>query len=213
MQRFKLLLLISTLFITFTACNKEESLEIPNNAPGNNNGGNNGGNSEGSELGTWNFVSLQASTKETVEAAPEKLITVSEYTTINNKGTVKFENSKMIVNNVSYSVNSTATGYYYIDGVLEDSITAPFAGTIPAVNSTADYKKIGTDSIYVTASPLSVPESGGNAGGTDTGYKLSWDGKRMFMTIKYAGIRPKDVNGIILNAKVELTGVITLEKP
>jgi hypothetical protein len=202
MNTSRLLLLISTLIITFTACQKEKSAEIPEN----------NGNTDGSELGTWNFISLHAITKETIEAPGEKLVTVSDYTTIDNKGTITFQNSKMSANNISFSVNSIAKAYYYANGVLEDSVQAPFAGTIPATSSTSDYEKIGADSIHLKSSTLSVPESGGSTGSGE-GYKLRWEGNRMYMLVNYKGIRQRDVNGHILDAEVEIKGEYTLERP
>lgn len=202
MNTSRLLLLISTLIITFTACQKEKSAEIPEN----------NGNTDGSELGTWNFISLHAITKETIEAPGEKLVTVSDYTTIDNKGTITFQNSKMSANNISFSANTIAKVYYYENGVLEDSIPVPFAYTAPATSTTYDYEMIGADSIHIKSGSLSLPDAGGNTGSGE-GYRLRWEGNRMIMMVNYKGIIQRDVNGHIFDAEVEIKGEYTLERP
>ena len=127
----------------------------------------------------------------------EKSVTISDYTTDNNTGTIKFDGSTMTATNIGYSVDFIATGYFYTNGVLDDSLDVPFTGTIPPTSSTATYKKVGADSIYVQSGVITSVSSGGNTQSSGGGYKLKFDGDKMIMT------------GVVDQSKVELNMGLT----
>lgn len=114
--------------------------------------------------GTYSFKSLTAKTNSTITGDDgEKVVTVTNYSTTNNMGTVVFDNSKVTNTGLSYSVNSIATGYFYEDNVLIDSTSYPFTVSIPATNSVSSYQLIGADSIYFPNGSISSGLAGGES--------------------------------------------------
>lgn len=114
--------------------------------------------------GTYSFKGLTAKTNSTITGDDgEKVVTVTNYSTTNNMGTVVFDNSKVTNTGLSYSVNSIATGYFYEDNVLIDSTSYPFTVSIPATNSVSSYQLIGADSIYFPNGSISSGLAGGES--------------------------------------------------
>jgi len=111
-----------------------------------------------------------------------KTVSVSDYTTINNAGTIKFDGATMTGNGLGYSIDDVATIYLYTNGSLDDSLDFPVTATIPPTNTAATYKKIGTDSIYVQSGVFTSIGSGGATQSSAGGYKLTFDGDKMTMT-------------------------------
>ena len=105
--------------------------------------------------GTYQFKYISAKTNSTVTGSDgEKAVTTSDYTTINNQGTIVFDASNLSGTGLTYTVNDEAASYFYQDNQLLDSISYPFTFTYPASNSTAAYKLIGADSIYFAQGAL-----------------------------------------------------------
>ncbi|HEV2832657.1 MAG TPA: hypothetical protein VGW31_11825 [Hanamia sp.] len=108
---------------------------------------------------------LSAKTNATLTASDgEKLVTVSDYTTINNSGTIVIDSSNFSATGFSYEVNSTARSSFYQDNQFVDSFSSPFNVKIPSSNATSSYKLIGADSIYFQNGGLSSGISGANGG-------------------------------------------------
>lgn len=136
--------------------------------------------------GTYKLKSISAKTNSTVTGDDgEKAITVADYTSINNAGTVVIDGSKFTTTGLSYEVNSTSTASFYQDNQFVDSFSMPFHVIIPPTSSTAPYKLIGTDSIYfqngIMTSGLGSGEFGGNGGR----YTISGN----LLTIKQNGLK------------------------
>ncbi len=121
--------------------------------------------------GTYNFKYISAkSTSSLTGSAGDKIITISDYSTINNGGVITFSNNSLTAKDLTYSVNTQAKAYQYDGSDLIDSLSYPFSFTLPSSNSTGQYKIIGTDSIYFPQGGLTVPTDGsgpyqGSAGG------------------------------------------------
>ena len=78
----------------------------------------------------------------------DKVITISDYSTINNAGNVIFNNGILTAQGVTYSVDTQSKTYQYDGADLLDSLILPFTFTVPAINSAGQYKVVGADSIY-----------------------------------------------------------------
>jgi hypothetical protein len=133
-------------------------------------------------LGTWKFINSHVSANATVEITNEfsdvKSITLTEYSTLNNKGTVVIDDTAMTSTGISYDVLTISKSYTYLNGNLEDSTDFPIAFSIPSSSYKNSYKRIGTDSInsaggvftQVVSSPAgTMPSAGGYR------YRLSGD--------------------------------------
>ena len=165
-----LLLMLSSIVMILVSCSKDHT------------------NSDTAGIqGTYKLKFLSAKTNSTLtDSEGEKIVTLSDYTTINNSGTVVVDGSKFSSTGLSYEVSTTSTGYFYQDNVLVDSFSSPFNIKIPPFNSTAPYKLIGADSIYWQNGSIAsgiagsgIIQNGGN-GGT---YTLSGN----LLTIKQYG--------------------------
>lgn len=99
--------------------------------------------------GTYKFSGMHSTTSSTVTTDDgEKTVTLADWTSANNQGTLVFNNGQATTTNFSYSVNSVSTGYFYQDNILVDSESAPLVVTIPPSSSVSTYQLIGSDSIY-----------------------------------------------------------------
>lgn len=134
--------------------------------------------------GTYKFKYLSAQTSSTVTGSyGDKVVTLSDYTTQNNQGTVVFNNTTLSATGLAYSVNSLATYYLYDGPDLIDSSDYPILFNLPSTSSTAAYKLIGADSIYFPqGSATSAAVSGGNTTTLASGGRYSWNGNEL--TIK-----------------------------
>lgn len=169
------------LAVLFASCTKEESLEIIDN-PG-----------SGQLQGNYVFLSMQAHTNATIELADGidivKTVTISDYITKNNVGTVTIDGGKFTTTGMGYSIDTTIKGYYYLNGVLDEEIEMPFQFSIPPLNSVAPYKLVGTDSLVFTGGIVSLPSGGGSgAPSPESRAKYAFSGDTLIM---YQGYNSK----------------------
>jgi hypothetical protein len=105
-----------------------------------------------------------------------------------------------------------AKTYIYTNGALEDSLELPFGTTIPPTSSTASYKKIGSDSIYVESGAFTNVGTGGTTQASSGGYKLAWDGDKMTMTAAVVISKIDVSSGVSQKITQRATQIITLQK-
>lgn len=131
--------------------------------------------------GTYKLKYLNATTNSTVIADDgEKTVTTSEYTTMNNQGTLVFDKSNLSYTGLSYSIDTEAQYYFYQGDVLEDSFSAPITFTLPATNGMGTYKLVGSDSIYFPQG--SVTSGTSTTQGLPSGGRYNFNGN--VLTIK-----------------------------
>ncbi len=141
------------------------------------------GNTAGLE-GTYKLKYLNAQTNSTLTgSAGDKVITLSDYTTENNQGTIVFNSTTLSATGLAYSVNSPAKYYQYDGTDLIDSSSYPITFTLSPSNSTSQYQLIGADSIYFPqgAATSSMP-GGGTTATLPSGGRYSRNGN--LLTIK-----------------------------
>ena len=209
--------LIGSILLTLVACQKEQSVDTLNGAPGT--GGSTGGgstNGSNSEKGTWKVISMHGITSSTAEYTLSgeniKSVTLSDFTTIDNGGTVKFDGSTMTGTGVTYSVDDSYTGYFYTNNVLDDTLEMPLQYTIPPTNSTASYKKIKSDSIYVQSGAFTIVGSSGATPSSAGGYKLAWNGDQMTMTAVFDDSQIQFTQGVSVKMSQHAVQILTLQK-
>ena len=133
--------------------------------------------------GTYTFNGMHSTTSSTLTSDDgEKVVSVADWTSANNQGTIVFNSGNATNTNFSYSVNSVSKAYYYEDNILVDSMSSPFVVAIPTSNSVSTYKLIGADSIYFPKGGLvaiGTTTSSSNAGGGH--YKMS--GNQLTLTL------------------------------
>src|ERR1041385_9056621 len=127
-------LLLFILIIVFTSCEKEVNYAT-GNGPDNTGGTGNTNNIEGD----YDFVGLVAHTESTVtvsQAGQElKAITVSDYSTQSNVGTVTIATNQFISTGLGYSIDTTMNAKTYDNNVLVDDSNFPFVMSVPPASS------------------------------------------------------------------------------
>lgn len=220
---------LGCILLMLASCSKEKSVDTLGATPGSGTNGGNGGNggnsggtggtSDGSEVGTWTFIGMHCNTSQTVEysdfSGNIKAVTVSDYSTNNNAGTIKFDGSTMTATGLAYTMNSTATSTIYLNGAAQAPYTFPFSANIPSTtSSTATYQKISTDSIYIQSGVFTGmdPSGTGTIQGIPSGYKLKWDGNKMYMSMSYQQTSNVSQLGQQQKVTISVSSVTTLQK-
>lgn len=133
--------------------------------------------------GTYKLKYISAKTNSTLTGSfGDKVVTLADYTTENNQGTVVFDGSTISATGLAYSVNSSSTYYLYDGPDLIDSASFPLILSLPATSSTAPYQLIGSDSIYFPQGSATSPATGGATTTVASGGRYSWNGNEL--TIK-----------------------------
>lgn len=149
----KLLLILT---ILFTACQKEIDYATGNtadNTGGTGGTGNNNNNSTSNIEGDYDFVGMAAHTEAaiTVDASGSevKSVTVSDYETKNNRGTMKITADQFISTDFFYTAETVANVKTYMDNVLMAESDVPIVASTPPSTCTTPYAVIAP-----TPSPL-----------------------------------------------------------
>ena len=202
------LLIGSIVLLALISCGKEKSIDT---SDGSNNAG-----STGSEKGTWKLLSMRGITTSIIEYSDgvddAKSVTTSDYTTDNNTGTLKFDGSTMTGTNIGYSMDAIAHALFYTNGVLDDSLDAPFAAVIPPTNSSATYKKVAADSIYVNSGVFTTVGTSGTTQSAGGGYKLAFDGDKMTMRATTDQSKVELNMGVTQRTTYHAVQILTLQK-
>jgi len=203
------LLLLSSLIIVFTSCQKEVDFQTRNSSGGT--GGTGGTGNTNDIVGDYDFVGMIAHTQSTVTVNAQgqqlKAITISDYVTKSNIGTVKITSNQFITTGLGYSIDTVMNVKTYIDNVLFDDSDVPFVASVPSSSSTSPYVRISADSITVTGALGVSPDPSGNTPTGPVGVKLSWSGDTLLLKVNSSftqsitqggmpGIITGSVNGI-----------------
>jgi hypothetical protein len=162
--------------------------------------------------GTYKFESISAKTNSTIIGNDgEKMVTISDYNSSDNKGTVVFDNGHATSKDLSYSVNSVATGYFYENGILTDSTSLPYSVTVPASNSVSTYKLVGADSIYFSQGgfvSIGSATATSNTGGGH--YKIS--GNQLIFNLTGSKDSTFAISGVTFQMKESVIASVVLSK-
>jgi hypothetical protein len=193
-------LLLLGFVIVFTACQKDKDSARGNTSG--NTGGTGGTGSTTNIEGDYDFVGMVAYTESSVtvnRAGTEiKAVTVSDYATKNNSGTMKITSNQLIGTNLAYSIDTILNVKTYWDNVLVDDSDFPSVGSTPPTSSISTYVRNSADSITVTRAPgivsdlfnaIPIPPSPQiSAGFTNfapekMGIKLSWSRDTLLLKV------------------------------
>jgi hypothetical protein len=193
---------IGLIFLTMVSCKKD------------NNGGGSGG---GALQGQWNLVSMQAQTQSTQQYVESgiafKTVTLSEYTTTNNAGTVTFSTDSAITKGLAYSVATTANGAIYENGQVINTTQVPFNFTLPPTNSSSKYQLIGKDSVYFPAGGLIVAVgSSGSQPTVGSGGRYVISGNTLTLTLHVNQSSTQSISGVAITQNDQGTVTTILSK-
>lgn len=179
------LIVVAFLAVLIVACSKEKSFDPSS-----------GGSSGNTMKGNWKFISLHV-TGQTIVEVPSidaKTVSIFEYVTKNNTGTVNITGDQFSYTNLSYSVDTTFKAYYYDAGVLVDSFDFPLVVALPATNVSTPYQYFAPDSIYYPGgSPM-------NTGGTTVttqagGARFKIENDKLIITARFYEKRNQTAQG------------------
>ncbi len=179
--------------IVFTSCKKENS------------------NPSSIDIkGTWKFIEMEVkatSIKEfSDESGKQKTISINDFTTVNNSGTVVFDGSKASLNDLTYTINTVTKAEVYMNDQLVQTVEMPLTAPVPATSSSSDYKLIGSDSIHFDNGTMFFNNMSQEVDAS--GAKLSLQGNILYMTSTINDIRTEVIQGInILSTTNAITRV------
>jgi hypothetical protein len=207
------LLLVLNLIIAFSSCQKEVDYAT-GNGPGSS-GGTGGTGNTNNIAGDYDFVGMVAHTQAvvTVNAQGQQLkaVTVSDYATKNNVGSVKITSNQIITSGLGYSIDTMMNVKTYIDNILLDDSDLPYIMSAPPSGSTSSYVRNSADSITVTGA-LGVPDPSGNTPSGPVGFKLAWSGDTLLLKMNTSFTQSVTQSGVpgILTGSVN--GITKLKK-
>lgn len=133
-------------------------------------------------LGTWTFVNMVASTNATISTGNEKSVTISNYTTINNTGTIIITKDSVNTENFGYEIDSWVFNAFYENNVLVDSFSIPYQFPVESYSSKSKYKWVSKDSLYSESGTTTM--GGVTVQSIPAGIKLGWSGDTLLMITK-----------------------------
>ena len=164
--------------------------------------------------GNYKLKYFTSNTNSTITGSDgEKSVTTSDYTTINNLGTIAFDGSNLTTVGVTYTINAVAKGYIYQDNLLLDSSSFPFNFTVPPFSSVASYQLAGTDSIYFPQGALTTGLGGsGNIQYGASGGRYTLNGA--LLTITQTALKDSSfiASGVTFQMKESAVISIVMEK-
>ncbi|HEX6426246.1 MAG TPA: hypothetical protein VF008_01120 [Niastella sp.] len=188
MRKLTPFLLLSCVLFALISCQKEKSLDSS--------GGKSGAGY--AEVGTWKLLFIRSTASQSIIISDRinetKDVTIRDFTSTDNGGTLKFTGSTMTTTGLTFTIDGIAKTYFYINGSVDDSLETPFAAILPPANLADGYKKISPDSLNFQTGVLSAIISGGTQT-IPTGYKLTFDGDKMIMTSAYNNSKRTFISG------------------
>ncbi|WP_343744957.1 hypothetical protein [Chitinophaga sp.] len=159
------------------------------------------GNNPSNKLtGTWKFAGMELKGQSVTSASDMegntlRGITDFDYISIENKGTVTFDERMMTSKDISYMVDTKVKGSTYVNGELMESEELPWRVTIPASGSSASYELKANDSLYSQASTVSFPGIDAPLTGQPMACKLSWKGDTLVLKSRVNYTKNSSANG------------------
>ncbi len=165
-------------------------------------------------LGNWKFISMDVKTKSIAEANDGseslKTVTTTDYITANNTGSITIDASKMSSSNLSYYINTTGSSYIYENGSLTDSLIFPFQFTAPATSSIANYRLVGTDSVYFESGSMFM--NGVTQPTQSSGAKLKFEGDMLYLIQSIAQSKTENIQGTTVISNVQASVTVGLQR-
>jgi hypothetical protein len=141
------------------------------------------------------------------------MVTTSDYSTINNGGTVTFNNGVLTAQAVTYSVDTKSMLYVYDGDDLLTSSSYPFTYTMPSINSTGQYKIVGADSIYFPQGGITADIDGTGSFQTDaSGGHYGFSGNLLTITQNLTKDSTFEDSGETYHIVEKATASLVLEK-
>lgn len=194
------LFLLAAVAVLFASCTKGP-MAGPDPDPTVTPPGTNPNPSSNKLMGTWKFAGVelkgQSVTSATdMEGNTLKGITNTDYISIENKGTVTFDERMMVSKDISYTIDTKVKNATYINNELVASQDAPLHITMPASESKGAYELRANDSLYSQGSSVSFPGMEGSMTGQAIASGLSWKGDTLILKSRILFSKTSSVEGM-----------------
>jgi hypothetical protein len=164
--------------------------------------------------GTWNFVDLSSNAKLTATESgfvSGEIIDMTDFTTIDNSGTITFTADSMSGSGIGYTIDTTYTTYTYA-GSTNDTVTTPYTTTVAPTSSSTSYQLIGSDSIYFgSGTPFYVSLYAGDTVKIE-GVHFSISGSTLTLTSTINQAGNVTYEGVTAPSVTQITSKIVLSK-
>lgn len=149
--------------------------------------------------GNWKFVGMHVKTEAVIELNDGidilKTMTISDYDTKQNTGTIRIDDTKLTSTNFGYEIDTHAKAWIYENGILTDSLLFPFNFIVPPSGASSTYTKVSADSIYFNGGQF-AGIAGTPPSADPTGVKLQFLDDKMLMTIKASDTEVQESSGL-----------------
>jgi hypothetical protein len=167
-------------------------------------------------IGEYDFIGVSAHTVSTVIISDGgdqlKTVTVSDYVSKDNTGTVKITSNQFITTGLGYSVDTMVNAKTYLNNVLLDDSYLPFVVSLPASSSNSAYVRNNADSITVSGAFGVASDPSGNPPTGLVGQKLSWSGDTLLLRVTTSVTQTITQGGIPANFTGTVNGITRLKK-
>jgi hypothetical protein len=208
-MKTKSLLIVLLTGLIISSCQKEADLQ------------GRGGEVNEKVLGTWNFVAMDVDLATEITDGSgideQKMQTHYVMASTNNKGTITFDKTKAVSENISYSYNTMVDVRFYIGGILDDEFQMPMIGDMPVSHGISEYNGQGEDSLHF-AKGFTILDAPDSQGGPVTReiepitIGLGWAQDTMVLTADVTRIQRQVVNGFNTDVKYKVRQVVKLKK-
>jgi hypothetical protein len=150
--------------------------------------------------GSWNLIDIVAHTRSAVDQVyggdDYEDVTISDYTTTNNAGTITFAGGVANTSGITYEASFTALDSTYMDGQSLGTVTLPYDITIPPTSGSSKYQLIGSDSLYFPAGGVFSMGTGGGTQTTPEGSRFTIHGDTLAIVTSINQTTNQNIGGI-----------------
>lgn len=166
--------------------------------------------------GTWNLVSISgiSDVSSTTQQGGSTIMATTSYNYASTSASGKYVITATEMNgqNVTYSASGPLTTKVYMDGTLMQDYSNITPFTAPVSSPVANYKKVGTDSIFVTGGTFVNVSSGSTTAVTPVGYRYKIEGTKLTMTMNLVQNSTTVQSGISVTQKINAKATVILQK-
>ncbi|HXD77744.1 MAG TPA: hypothetical protein VN616_08040 [Puia sp.] len=150
--------------------------------------------------GTWDFVGLVAHTTAAVDQVygsdDYKDVTVSDYTTTNNGGTITFNGGVAKTSDFTCEANFIAVDSSYLDGQLVGVVSEPFDVNFPATSGSSKYQQIGSDSLYFPSGGVFTMGASANTQTNAVGSRFTIHNDTLTLIVNFHQVSTQNIGGV-----------------
>lgn len=183
MSRFTSLYLLALSLLTLSACGSLEMAHPDGPAPVNPPGTPSTGGGKNKVEGSWSFVGATNYSVATSSQQGMTAVMTCSYKTIDNQGDIIFDSKNMTTKNLSYTLDGSIRSVLSQGSIVLNDLSMPLNMALPPYSSTAAYKQLDDNTIYMEKG--FIQDVSGMIGAESTGgaAKISWGGDTLILTV------------------------------